>query len=117
MWLSADRVVHMIAVPSDSHYLNPLRELISAFSDEQLVTLDEELMEIQWSVADQIDELKYDPEVERKYTDMSIPTNLVTALDWKRVLSSDIKTELELIDLRWRLDVIGIVSQATVDRD
>ena len=115
MWLSGDRVVHSVSIPSDVPQLGALQDVVAALSEGELQLLDDELEAQQWQIAAEIDSLAYIPEVELRFAAQPVPDEILSGLQWELLLGADMTHEFSRIDLRWRLDVVGIAAQAIAD--
>lgn len=116
MWRQNDGVVHLVSVPSDSAELEGLVEWLRSLTSEGAEQLDAKLLQLQWEIADELDALPYESDSELEFDSVRVPSELILGLDWEILLGSDMESQFRSIDLRWRLDVVGVVEQALADR-
>lgn len=115
MWRTSDGVVHTRAIPSDSELLVGLISYLEQLPDERLDLLEDELTEVIWALADELDLLPLDEEAESAFAGRELPAEIIAALPWDRVLGSELAVELGQVSFRWRLDVVELVLQAIAD--
>ena len=115
MWRSADGRMNSVAVPADIEELSNLRRYLLGLSPEERDLLCDELFELDPSVGLEIELSPFDEAVEESFFAVQISLDYLADLDWERLLGAHRETELSEIDVRWRLDVTGVVQQVIVE--
>lgn len=114
MWLSSDGRVNTRARPDDE-WTRPLIARLIAMTADHLEQLDTDLEALQWKIADELDLIPFDAKSEEPFVASPIPLDVLKAVDWDEAVGAEKEAEFNRVDLRWRLDVLGIVQQAIVD--
>ena len=117
MWFSEDGRLNIVARPSGETdpILKMLHARLASLSATELADLDQELEQVQWEIADAADEMLVDLYVEAPFEAKPVPDAILDSLNWEDLLGSSKHLAFRCIELRWRLDVLGVVQQAIAD--
>lgn len=111
MWLTSDRRVNVVAIAGGSDSMFALQAHLHGLAEDRLRSLDDDLESLQWDIADALESMSFDAGVEEPFVARPLPDEMLNTLNWDRLLGADMKSEFDQIELRWRLDVLGVVQQ------
>lgn len=112
MWLTADRVVHTVALPIHGNAsLARLVKKILALPEQRRSELDDWLFEFEENLYDeQIAPFPYSKASEAAFREVALPNAIVDALAAADIESpDDVRRFVETIDVRWQIDVLGLL--------
>lgn len=112
MWMTADGRAITRSIPSDRFPI--LVDAVLALSQSQRAELEQFLDEREDAIADSLERLTFDSNVEAKYEALALPEDLIDQIDWLEMTRPS-SPAIDSVDLRWRLDVLSAVRQALAD--